>query len=42
MVYKNKNTGATIETQCECKGDWEPVGKKEVEKEPKEEKKAKK
>ena len=22
MLYKNKKTGAVIETQCDCAGDW--------------------
>ena len=37
MIYRNKKTGAVIETACECGGDWEPVEKKEP-KEPKERK----
>jgi len=36
MVYKNKETGAVIVTECKCEGVWEEV--KETEKEPKESK----
>ena len=39
MVYRNKKTGAVIETICTCGGEWEPVTEKKEEKEPKETKK---
>jgi len=27
MLYKNKKTGAVIETQCDCAGDWVKINK---------------
>ena len=35
MLYRNKNTGATISVNSKLRGDWEPVKPKKETKTPK-------